>query len=313
MVENLILSANVVLPLFLLMAVGFVLSKTGVFDTKTLKQMNKSIFTVFLPSLIFYNVYTSEISDIFDMELVVFSVVSILLVFVLLLIVIPLIEKDNGKRGVMIQGIFRSNFVIFGIPLSVLLFGDSIVGSAAVLIAVVVPVFNFLAVISLEIFRNGKPDFKKMLKGIVSNPLIISSVLGLTAMFLSIKLPVFIKDAVSSLSKIATPLALVVLGGSINFSKVGKNIKQLVICVASRLILVPAVFLALAVAAGFRDAELAVLISLFASPTAVSSFTMAQQMGADDELAGEIVVFGTIFCIITVFLWVFILKQQGFM
>lgn len=311
--KNLILSANVVLPLFLLMVVGFVLRKTNVLEEKTLKQMNKSIFNVFLPALIFYNVYTSEISDIFDMKLVAFSVVSILAVFLILLIVIPLTEKDNRKRGVMIQGIFRSNFVIFGIPLSVSLFGDSIVGSAAVLIAVVVPVFNFLAVISLEIFRKGKPDFKKIIKGIITNPLIISSALGLGAMFLSLKLPKVVEDTISSLSKIATPLALVVLGGSINFSKVAGNIKQLIICVVSRLILVPAVFLTLAVMAGFRNAELAVLISVFASPTAVSSFTMAQQMGGDDELAGEIVVFGTTFCIVTVFLWVFVLKQLSLM
>ena len=311
--ENLILSANVVLPLFFLMVVGYVMRRCNIFDENTLKQMNKATFRVFLPCLIFYNVYTSEISDIFDKKLVIFSVVSVVAMFLMLLAVIPFVEKDNPKRGVMIQGVFRSNFVIFGITLSVALYGDSIVGSAAVLIAVVVPVFNFLAVISLEIFRKGKPDLIKILKGIVTNPLIISSALGLIFMFDGIKMPHIAEETVKNLSRIATPLALVVLGGSINFSRIKGNTKQLVICVLSRLVLVPAVFLSLAAAMGFRNAELAILISVFASPTAVSSFTMAQQMGGDDELAGQIVVFNTTLCIITVFLWIFTFKQLGIM
>ncbi len=311
--ENLILSANVVLPLFLLMLTGFCLRRFGVLEENTFKQMNKAVFKAFLPCLIYYNVYTSEVSEMFDKKLVLFSVVSILAMFGLLMLIVPLIEKDNKKRGVMIQGIFRSNFVIFGIPLSAAMYGDSIVGSAAVLIAVVVPVFNFLAVISLEVFRKGKPDPVKILKGIVTNPLIISSVLGLGTMFLGIKLPGIIEKSISDLSKIATPLALVILGGSINFSKVRGNSRNLIICVLSRLVLVPAVFLTLASLAGFRNAELAILISVFASPTAVSSFTMAQQMNGDDELAGQIVVFGTSLCIITVFLWIFLFKQLGIM
>lgn len=311
--ENLILSANVVLPLFFLMVVGYIMRRCGIFDENTLKQMNKATFRVFLPCLIFYNVYTSEISDIFDKKLVIFSVVSVVVMFLMLLAVVPCIEKDNPKRGVMIQGVFRSNFVIFGIPLSVALYGDSIVGSAAVLIAVVVPVFNFLAVISLEVFRKGKPDMIKILKGIVTNPLIISSALGLIFMFSGMKLSHVAEETVKNLSKIATPLALVVLGGSIDFSKIRGNTKQLVICVLSRLVLVPAIFLSVAAAMGFRNAELAILISVFASPTAVSSFTMAQQMGGDDELAGQIVVFNTTLCIITVFLWIFTFKQLGIM
>ena len=313
LMENLILSANVVLPLFILMITGYCLHKWKILDENTLKQMNKAVFKVFLPALIYYNVYTSEISEIFDKKLVIFSVVCVLAMFALLMAIIPIVEKDNRKRGVIIQGIFRSNFVIFGIPLSASIYGDSIVGSAAVLIAVVVPVFNLLAVISLEIFRKGKPDFVKILKGIATNPLIISSVLGLITLFTGLKLPSLIEKSISDLAKIATPLALVILGGSINFSKISGNIRQLVLCVISRLVIVPAVFLSLAVAMGFRNAELAILISVFASPTAVSSFTMAQQMGGDDELAGQIVVFGTTFCILTVFLWIFIFKQIGVM
>ena len=311
--QNLVLSFNIIFPLFLLMVLGYFLKAVGMLDKTTLKKMNSIIFKAFLPCLIFYNVYTSEISDMFDKRLIIFSVASVVISFLVLIAVIPLIEKDNKKRGVIIQGIFRSNFVIFGIPLSVALYGDGIVGSAAVLIAIVVPVFNFLAVLSLEIFRGGRPDMVKILKGIVTNPLILSSLIGLLAMAVGLKLPSTLEKAIGDVSKITTPLALIVLGGSLDFGKIGGNAKQLGVSVIGRLVIVPCVFLPAAVYFGFRNAELAILLSLFASPTAVSSFTMAQQMGGDDELAGQIVVFNTTLCVITVFLWIFILKQIGVM
>ncbi|MBQ7900389.1 MAG: AEC family transporter [Clostridia bacterium] len=311
--QNLILSLNIVLPLFLLMVLGYFLKTVGMLDKVTLKKMNSLIFKAFLPCLIFYNVYTSEISDIFDKKLVFFSVGCVVASFLVLMAVIPFIEKDNKKRGVIIQGIFRSNFVIFGIPLSVALYGDGIVGSAAVLIAIVVPVYNFLAVLTLEIFRGGKPNLGKIAKGIVTNPLIIASLAGLAAMFGGLKLPGAIEDTIGDVSKITTPLALIVLGGSMDFKKTGSNAKQLAISVVGRLVLIPLVFLPLAIHMGFRDAELAILLSIFASPTAVSSFSMAQQMGGDDELAGQIVVFNTSLCVATVFLWIFALKQMGVM
>lgn len=311
--ENLVLSFNIIFPLFLLMVLGYFLKAVGMLDKTTLKKLNSIIFKAFLPCLIFYNVYTSEVSDMFDKNLIIFSVASVVLSFLVLMAVIPLVEKDNKKRGVVIQGIFRSNFVIFGIPLSVALYGDGIVGSAAVLIAIVVPVFNFLAVLTLEIFRGGKPDMIKILKGIATNPLILSSVIGLIAMGVGLKLPSTIEKAIGDVSKITTPLALIVLGGSLDFKKIGGNAKQLEISVIGRLVVMPCIFLPAAVYFGFRNAELAILLSLFGSPTAVSSFTMAQQMGGDDELAGQIVVFNTTLCVVSVFLWIFILKQLGVM
>lgn len=311
--ENLVLSFNIIFPLFLLMVLGYFLKAVGMLDKTTLKKLNSIIFKAFLPCLIFYNVYTSEVSDMFDKNLIIFSVASVVLSFLVLMAVIPLVEKDNKKRGVVIQGIFRSNFVIFGIPLSVALYGDGIVGSAAVLIAIVVPVFNFLAVLTLEIFRGGKPDMIKILKGIATNPLILSSVIGLIAMGVGLKLPSTIEKAIGDVSKITTPLALIVLGGSLDFKKIGGNAKQLAVSVIGRLVVMPCIFLPAAVYFGFRNAELAILLSLFGSPTAVSSFTMAQQMGGDDELAGQIVVFNTTLCVVSVFLWIFILKQLGVM
>lgn len=308
-VENLILSFNIVLPIFLILSLGYMLKKLNILDEQTSKNMNSVNFKLFLPALLFYNVYKTDLSVVFNPKLLTFSIISVILVFLLLFIIIPLLEKDNRKRGVIIQGIFRSNFVIFGVPVCEALFGQAATGVASMVIAVVVPLFNFLAVICLEIYRGGNINFKKIIKGILSNPLIIASAIGLLFIYFKIELPTPIEKTVNDISKIATPLAFILLGSSFKFSTFSAYIKQLLITVLGKLIIVPAITLYIAALIGFRDIELTCLLSVFASPTAVSSYTMAQQMDGDDFLAGQIVVFTSILSIITVFLWIFILKQ----
>ena len=306
------MSFNVVAPIFLLMVVGFFLKKIKILSEKTVKEMNAAVFKVFLPAMIIKNVYESEISEVFNPGLVLFAVVSVIATAAIIFCVVPLFVKDESRRGVIIQGMFRANFVIFGIPVSEAVCGGSVSGSAAVLIAVIVPIFNFMAVIALEIFNGGKPDFLKVLKGIVKNPLIISSVLGLAVNFFGVKAPSVIEATVKNLSSIATPLALVFLGASINLKAIEKNTIPLIWTILVKLVLLPAVCLtAAAYIFGIRGADFVILISLFASPTAVSSFTMAQQMGGDSELAGQIVMFGTVVCAVTVFLWIFSSMQLG--
>lgn len=307
--ENLILSFNIVLPIFLILSLGYILKKLKILDELTTKNMNSVNFKVFLPLLLFYNVYKTDLSVVFNPKLLIFSIISVILVFLLLFIIIPLLEKDNRKRGVIIQGIFRSNFVIFGVPVCEALFGQNATGVASMLIAVVVPLFNFLAVICLEIYRGGNINFKKIIKGIITNPLIIASIIGLFFIYFKIKLPAPIEKTINDISKIATPLAFILLGSSFTFSAFSVYIKQLSITILGKLIIVPGIVLYIAALLGFRNIELTCLLSVFASPTAVSSYTMAEQMDGDSILAGQIVVLTSIISIITVFLWIFILKQ----
>lgn len=307
--ENLILSFNIVLPIFLILSLGYILKKLKILDELTTKNMNSVNFKVFLPLLLFYNVYKTDLSVVFNPKLLIFSIISVILVFLLLFIIIPLLEKDNRKRGVIIQGIFRSNFVIFGVPVCEALFGQNATGVASMLIAVVVPLFNFLAVICLEIYRGGNINFKKIIKGIITNPLIIASIIGLFFIYFKIKLPTPIEKTINDISKIATPLAFILLGSSFTFSAFSVYIKQLSITILGKLIIVPGIVLYIAALLGFRNIELTCLLSVFASPTAVSSYTMAEQMDGDSILAGQIVVLTSIISIITVFLWIFILKQ----
>lgn len=307
--DNLILSFNVVTPLCLVMALGYFLKHIKMFDENSVNVMNSVAFKVFLPCLLFYNIYNTDLGDVINPKLMIFACFSILSLFIVLFIIVPLFEKDNSKRGVIIQGIFRSNFVLFGIPVATSLAGEGNIGVTALLIGVVVPIFNVLAVVCLETFRGGKVNVKKIAHGIITNPLIIGSFFGLSMLILGIKLPTFLVTTIKDVSKIATPLSLMLLGASFSFSNVKKYLKEIIFSVVGKLVIVPLIFLGISYAVGFRGISLLSLMIMFAAPTAVSSFQMAKQMDGDADLAGQIVVFTSAFSIVTVFAWIFILKQ----
>lgn len=309
--ENLKLSFEIIAPLLILMLLGGFLRKIQVFDDNTVKKMNASIFKVFLPTLIFYNLYNSSVDDVKDIGTALYAAGVIVCAFLLSAIIVSLVERDNAKRGAIVQGMCRSNFVIFGVPLCVSICGEGIAGKISVAVAIVVPLLNILSVIVLELFRGGKPSFKKMLKGIVTNPLIIASILGIIVLISRIKLPVFAEKSIGDVAKIATPLALILLGASVNLRSAKGNLKQLIIAVSGKLIIIPLVGISVAALLGMRGGDIALLVSALASPTAVSSYPMALQMESDGELAAQIVAFNTAICIVTVFLWVFVLKQLG--
>ncbi len=309
--ENLLVSFNVVAPLIILMLLGMLLLRVHIFDENTVKKMNVSVFRLFLPVLIFNNMYNSSIDDVKNVGTALYTAAVIIGAFILSAVFVSLVEKDPKKRGSMVQGMCRSNFVIFGVPLCVAISGEGVLGKVSVAVAIVVPVLNVLSVIVLEYFRGGKPDIKKMIKGIITNPLIIASLLGFLALISGIKFPKIINTSLNDVAKIATPLALILLGASIKLSALKGNIKELIISIAGKLIVIPFIGIFIAALIGMRGGDIALLVAALASPTAVSSYPMALEMGGDGELAAQIVALGTTLCIITVFLWVFVLKQIG--
>ena len=310
--ENLIISFNVVLPLFICIALGYFLRRINMYDEATLKKLNKLCFKVFLPIYLFNNVYTTDLADAFDGKLIAFAFIAIIALFGVLMVLIPKLEKEDAKRGVIIQGIFRSNFALFGLPVAISLCGDEKAGPTSLLVGIIVPVFNVLAVITLETFRGGKPSIKKIARGIVTNPLIIASLLGILFNLLKIDLPYAVEKSVTDLGRVATPLSLVALGGDFKFGKIRGYLKQLLITVAGKLVISPLIMITLGILLGLRNEMLVPILIMFGAPTAVSSYPMAQQMEGDGELAGEIVVFTSGFAIFTIFVWIFVLKQLGF-
>ena len=309
--ENLMISANAVLPMCLIMALGYGTRRLGWIRREEISVINKIAFRIFLPCLLYYNVYCSDLSGSFDPLLMAYAVGGVLLTFGLSLGYTLLIEKLPERRGVMIQGMFRSNYVIMGIPVATALLGSDQLGTVSILIAVVVPLFNMLAVVVLEVFRGQKPKPLHILGQIAKNPLVIGSVLGILTLAAGIRLPHILEQTIQSISAIASPLQLFLLGAFFQFSGLKTYRRELVTVSAAKLIVSPGLFLGLGALLGFRGVAFVSLIGIFASPTAVNSFTMAQQMGGDAELAGDIVVVTSAVSMLTMFLWVFLFKSLG--
>lgn len=310
--ENLIISLNVVLPLFLMMALGYLLKCLHLFPGNSLNTINNLCFKVFLPILLYYNIYQTRLEGVFDLKLALFAAGCVVAGFFLALFIVPRLEKDNRKRGVLVQGIFRSNFILFGLPITISLVGKEQSGVTALMIAIVIPLFNMLAVTALELFRGEKVRVKAILKGIIANPLIWGCVLGILTLLLRVRFPSAVETALSDLAGIATPLALVVLGGFFHFKSIKGYGRQLILGLGGKLVLIPALFLPLSILLGFRGAPLVSLLSMFASPVAVSSFIMAQNMDGDADLAAQLVVLGSACSIVTLFVWVLLIKSMGF-
>jgi len=299
------------MPLFLMMATGFLLKKAGLFDLHTLKKMNTVSFNLFLPVLLISNIYSSNIRENFDLRIVAFGVVTIIAVWAICMAVVPRIIKDNPSRGVIVQASFRGNYILFALSIMRFLYGDGNTGMTGILGAFVVPLYNVLVVITFEIFRGGKLNIKQVLSSIAKNPLIIGSVTGIVLQLLDIKLFYILERVLYDVGNIATPLALIILGGFFEFSATKTWLKRTLITSALKLCVVPLFFTTIAIVLGFRGSNLATLYILHCSPVAVSSFTMASEMGGNKELASQLTVFTSLGSVLTIFLGVFLLRSFG--
>lgn len=310
--ENLMLSVNAVVPMFLLMAAGFLSQKAGVLSREDVPRINRVAFRIFLPCLLFYNIYQSDIRASANPRVMLFAICGVLLVFFMSILFVTRFVKRDEWKGVISQGMFRSNFVIMGIPIAQELVGKENLGSVALLIAVVVPLFNFLSVFVLERFRGGKVKPVSVLLEVAKNPLIISSAIGILFQLVGIRLPRLAEGMVSSLAGIASPLQLFLLGAFFRFTGLQRYRKPLAAVLSVKLFLAPAVLLSAAAMLGIRNGDFVGLIGVFASPTAVNSFTMVQQMHCGDaELAGDIVVMSSAVSILTFFFWILVFKTAG--
>ena len=321
MIENLALSIEVVAPLVLFMALGFTLKRWIKLKDESLAQMNKLVYSVFLPLTLFRTVYATDLNALFDMEVILYAVISLLLYFAVLFFIVPKIEKDPRNCSVMIQGSYRSNHALFGLTVVTAIFGDTNLGMAGILSAIVIILFNFLAILLFEAFQKEKPNIKDVCKktavGCAKNPLIIALVAGLLFLAMRTQIPTLqlspvIEKTIKDLAGIATPLALLVLGATFQFDDLRKYVKQICFVAVARLVVIPVLFLIpAALLLGVRDVNLVVLMSMYGAPTAVSSFPMAVALGGNGKLAGLLVVVTSIFSVITVFLWIFVLGALG--
>lgn len=318
---------NATIPIVVIMVLGYVLKKIGLVSIDLSKQINKLVYRVFLPVMLFLNIYKIESFEQMDFGYVLYALSAVLVIFLVSIPIVCAVTKDAGRRGALLQSTFRSNYAFIGIPLAQSLFGEEGVIVATLLSAAIVPFFNVLAVISLSIFKkNGeKIDVKKIILNILTNPLIQAIFVGLAALLVRY---IFVQNDISlrlsevsaiykpltQLSNLATPLALICLGAQFEFSAVKELKKEIIFGTSMRALIVPLLCIGLPlviVPNVFNGAHYAAFVAAFATPVAVSTVPLAQEMRGDTTLAGQLVVWSTILSAFTVFATSLILRAIG--
>ncbi len=309
--EMILLGLKVVVPLFIAMAVGYLARRVNLIDEAGVSAVNRLVYWIFLPAILFVSIYETDLTEVFNFRLVLYSVVGTTLLFVVSFLIVPLFEKKRERCGVIIQGLIRGNEVYFGFPVVISLIGEKYLGLMAIIVAFAVPMYNAFSIIALESFKRAAAEKNGLLKSIITNPLIIVTAIGVTLVLAELKIPVVIMDGVVSLSKVATPLALFLLGASFSFTKTKGYLKEVVWVTIIRLIVLPAIVIGTTMLLGFEWYETVILYVTFGVPTAVASFSLARQLGADSVLASQIVVYTSSFAILSVFLWTLAMQLLG--
>jgi predicted permease len=313
--NDFLFSLNAVAPLFVIMTLGYGLRKIHFVSETFLSQLNKLVFKFCLPLMLFQEIRLSYKGDFSNTKLIFAALGGIATIILISFLIVPLFVKRKGQRGSIIQGIYRSNFLIYGLPVATGMYADRAVTAISMLMAIMIPFFNVAAVIILSIYSETthKVTVKNLLRDMATNPLIIGSVCGILAGMVHLDLPRFVDVPLAQLAGTAAPLALFVLGGEFKFHNLHNNWAKVLIVTLVRLVVVPVIAMSIFVSAGFRDVELTVLLCIFATPAAMAGYIMAKNMGNDGELSGQIVVLTTACSCVTIFFLIYFLRARGYL
>lgn len=336
LIQILMTALNAVLPIVLLIAVGYWLRQKGKISDGFLKNGNWLVFHVCLPCMLLANIYSIESLSAIRWDITLYSAVGLCVIFLVGLVAAVATTPIPQRRGVILQCSFRGNFAIIGMPLAGALGGAGAEAAAAVMSSVAVPMINVLAVVALSLFVEqdgaGKRSVKHILLDIVKNPPIIGTALGMLCLVLRWAQEAVFGETVFALNRelkslyivltylksITTPLALIVLGGQFAFSAVKELRKEIIVATLLRVVVAPALGIGGAyLLSRFTGIlycgtdEYAALIALFGSPVAVSSAVMAVEMKNDGQLATQLVVWTSVCSGVTIFLLSCLLMGLG--
>ncbi len=326
--DSFIFALSAVAPIVLTVIIGYCFKRIGLMDADFAKKANKLVFRAFMPVMLFLNIYRIESLAGFEFGFILYVVIALLVIFALAIPASIVVAKRKNGRGVLVQAAFRSGYSLIGIPLAESLYGTEGAIAATLLSAAVIPLFNVLAVISLTALGNEsgkKPRVGEILLGIVKNPLILGIAAGLASLGIR---AVFAKTGIDFrlgnikpvmtviqyISNLAIPMALLVLGAQFEFSAVSSLRREIIFGTVVRTVVVPVFAIGIALLffkQSFAAAHFACFVSVFATPVAVTTVPMAQEMDGDVTLAGQLVVWSTLVSALTVFLITLALRLFG--
>ena len=319
--ENLIFSLNATAPVFLMMLLGMLFRRLGWIDEAFASKMNRFVFLVPLPVLVFHDLASAEIGDVWNFRFVAFCFLATA-ASIAICALLSCLLKEKTQRGEFIQASYRSSAALLGIALTTNIYGDA--GLVPLMIIGSVPLYNVMAVVVLSLTAPDEKKasgqaaisrkaelWKRTLKGIVTNPIILGILLGLLWSMLRLPLPPILGKTVTNLGDLAAPLGLMAMGATFRLDKAVGQAKPAIAASFIKLVGFCVLFLPLAVRLGFREEELVAILIMLGSATTVSCYVMAKSMGHEGVLTSSAVMLTTLFSAFTITGWLFLLKSFG--
>lgn len=305
--ESLMISIQVVIPMAVMVFIGMLLRIGNITDAATMKKVDKITYNLFMPTLMFYNIYKTDFTQLKNVGYILYGMAGLAVLFLVALFLVPRYISNRPTAASYGQAIIRPNYILFGAAVAQSIYGEGNIGLVMLMAAVAVPAFNSLSSILLESARNSSASAKKLLIAMAKNPTLIATALGLVVNFSGLRIPELLLGVVEDISGLATPISFLSIGVTLSF-KAGSGKGYLVSATFLRLILIPLVFVTGGILLGYRGPELCALLILFAAPVAVSSYPMAVAMDADGDLAAQLVAVTTLACLPTIFVWTWVLN-----
>lgn len=313
--EQLLFSLNATLPVFLVMVIGYLLKQLHIVDEPFVKTLNSFNYKITLPILLFRDIAESDFYSVWDTRYVLYCFLVTLLSITVIWVIAGIFYKKKELLGELIQASYRSSAAVLGIAFIQNIYGNS--GMAPLMIIGTVPLYNVAAVLVLSFTGPSssglnKNTLKASVKGILTNPIILGILAGMVVSCCQIHFPVIIDKTLSNLSVLATPLALLGLGAGFEGKKALKQLCPTAVASLIKLVVLPAIFLPLAVFMGFTGEKLVAILIMLGSPTTVSCYIMAKNMGHEGTLTSSVVVATTFLSSVTLTAYLFLLRTMGY-
>ncbi len=309
--DILVTSVEVCLPLLFLVALGVLLRKLKMISDTTIKEVSKLILNLFLPINIFMNIYNGNIRANFSVGYLVILTSIFFVMAVLSTVLILLFNKDRKERSSMLQAAIRSNMSLFAVPLAGQIAGEEAMALTAVCASILAAAHTFYAVGEFEYFENRNANFVRLLINILKSPTVIATVLGFIFVFTGIKLPNTINTMCSYISRSVVAFSLVMIGASFNFALNIKKVWKVMYCVAFKTVICPVLAIAMALFVRMNTVQMVTLLTLFAAPCATSCYAQAVVYDTDMDIVSSSLVYSYVACIVTLPIFISILKFKG--
>ena len=296
-----------ILPVCLLLLLGAALCRFRFLPEAFFAQMNRLGFWLLLPTLLFSTIVKAPAAaGASGLRVGVLLCACSVAVTGLGWLTARLLRLEDGSARALMQAAMRGNLAYTALPVLLYTFGEGseAAATAAFALAPTIPFYNFWAVLILTKPKAGADAGRglarslwRTLSAVLRNPLIIGCGLGLLVLKSGLRLPAGLSSAVETLGRAALPCALLSLGAGLTPERIRASFKPAVAATALKLLAMPLVGYALAAAFGLRGDLLVIALLNLASPCAVTSYVMADQMGADKELAGSAIALSTLCCL----------------